>query len=182
MILQPVQDLIVMYPEVSALVLIIAKILGALAFFPGTPLTLLAGATFGVFWGSIISIIGNILGATAAFFVSRYFLQKYVTKNILSKYPQISTYEKRFFSHGLETVILLRLIPLFPFNALNYLLGVTQVSTRDYVLGTAIGIIPGTIAFVYFGQSLAMLSVVHIGLSVIAIIGLIYIGKMYGKK
>lgn len=182
MLLEHVQELIKMYPELSALVLILAKIIGAVIFFPGTPLTLLAGATFGVVWGSVVSLIGNILGATMAFFISRYFLQKYVVKNILSKYPNIAQYEKRFSTHGLETVILLRLIPLFPFNVLNYLLGVTRVSNRDYIVGTAIGIIPGTIAFVYFGQSLAMLSVVHIVLSVVAIIGLIYIGKIYAKK
>ncbi len=182
MLLAQVQALITMYPELSALVLILAKIIGALIFFPGTPLTLLAGATFGVFLGSVVSLIGNIIGATLAFFVSRYFLQKYVVKNILSKYPRIAEYEKRFSTHGLETVILLRLIPLFPFNALNYLLGVTRVSNRNYILGTAIGIIPGTIAFVYFGRSLAMLSMLHITLSVAAIIGLIYLGKMYEKK
>ena len=182
MLLDQVQELISVYPEIAALILIVAKIIGALIFFPGTPLTLLAGATFGVFWGSIISLIGNIVGATLAFLVSRYFLQKYVKKEFLVKYPKISSYEQRFFSHGLRTVILLRLIPLFPFNALNYLLGVTRVSNKDYILGTAIGIIPGTIAFVYFGQSLAMLSVLHIALSVVAIIGLIYIGKFYEKK
>ena len=182
MLLEHVQELIQMYPELSALVLILAKIIGAIIFFPGTPLTLLAGATFGVVWGSIVSLIGNIVGATIAFFISRYFLQKYVVKNILSKYPNIAQYEKRFSTHGLETVILLRLIPLFPFNALNYLLGVTRVSNKDYILGTVVGIIPGTIAFVYFGQSLAMLSVLHVAISVIAIIGLVYIGKMYEKK
>ncbi len=182
MLLDQVQELISVYPEIAALILIFAKIIGALIFFPGTPLTLLAGVTFGVFWGSIISLIGNIIGATLAFLVSRYFLQKYVTTKFLAKYPMISRYEQRFFSHGLRTVILLRLIPLFPFNALNYLLGVTRVSNKDYILGTAIGIIPGTIAFVYFGQSLAMLSVLHIALSVVAIIGLIYIGKFYEKK
>ena len=171
-----------MYPELTGLTLILAKIVGAVLFFPGTPLTLLAGATLGVFWGSIVSLIGNTLGAVLAFFVSRYLLQKYVLKNILSKYPRIAEYEKRFSTHGLETVILLRLIPLFPFNALNYLLGVTRVTNRDYILGTAIGIIPGTIAFVYFGRSLVMLSALHIMLSVIAIIGLIYLGKMYEKK
>ncbi len=182
MLLEQIQELISVYPELTGFTLILAKILGALLFFPGTPLTLLSGATLGLFWGSVVSLIGNILGATAAFFVSRYFLQKYVIKTILSKYPKISEYEKRFSTHGLETVILLRLIPLFPFNILNYLLGVTRVTNKDYILGTVIGIIPGTIAFVYFGQSLAMLSFLHIGISVAAIIGLIYIGKMYEKR
>lgn len=182
MFIEHIQELTAVYPGLAAFILITSKVVGAVVLFPGTPLTLLAGAIFGVFWGSIISLIGNITGATLAFLISRYFLREYVKKKILSKYQNISSYEQKFFSHGFRTVVLLRLIPLFPFNMLNYLLGVTQVSTRDYILGTAVGIIPGTIAFVYFGRSLAMLNVVQITLSIIAIIGLIYIGKFYEKK
>lgn len=182
MFLDTVQMLILEHPKLAGLVLIVAKIIGALILFPGTPLTLLAGATFGVFYGTIISLIGNTLGAVAAFFVARYLLRGYVTKQILMKYKTIETYEERFFSHGLTTVIFLRLIPLFPFNALNFILGVTRVSAKDYIIGTAIGIIPGTVAFVYFGQALRMLSVVHIALSVVAIGGLIYVGKYYKRK
>ena len=169
-------------PQLTALYLILGKILGAVLFFPGTPLTLLAGATLGVFWGSIVSIIGNTLGATAAFLISRFFLRNYVTKTIYIKYPTIQKYEARFFNRGLITVIFLRLIPLFPFNALNYLLGVTQVKTKDYLIGTAFGIIPGTIAFVYFGNAITMLSPFHIISSIIAIAGLTYISKYYEKK
>jgi uncharacterized membrane protein YdjX (TVP38/TMEM64 family) len=169
-------------PKLTAVYLIIGKIVGAILFFPGIPLTLLAGATLGVFWGSIVSVIGNTLGATAAFLISRFFLRNYVTKTIYLKYPAIDKYQSRFFNHGLLTVIFLRLIPLFPFNALNYLLGVTQVKTKDYLIGTAFGIIPGTIAFVYFGNAITMLSPFHIISSIIAIVGLTYVGKYYEKK
>ena len=182
MILEQVHHFVVTDPELSALYLIIAKIIGAVILFPGAPLTLLAGATLGVFWGSIVSLIGNTLGATAAFLVSRYFLRDYVTRTIYAKYPKIREYEGRFFKHGFVTVMLLRLIPLFPFNALNYLLGVTRVSTKDYILATALGIIPGTIAFVYFGEALAMLSIFHITMSLAAIASLIYIGRYYEKR
>ena len=105
-----------------------------------------------------------------------------VTKTLFKKYPKIEEYEYRFFHHGFATVVLLRLIPLFPFNALNYLLGVTRVSAKDYIFGTMIGIIPGTIAFVYFGDAVRMLSPFHILASVLAIVGLIYIGKYYNKN
>jgi uncharacterized membrane protein YdjX (TVP38/TMEM64 family) len=182
MIIQHIQSLVALHPHYSAIILISAKILGALTLFPGTPLTLLAGATFGFALGSFVSLIGNVLGATAAFLVSRFVLRDYVTKNILLKYPTIEKYEKRFLSRGLKTVILLRLIPLFPFNVLNYLLGVTQVSTKEYIIGTTIGIIPGTLVFVYFGESLRMLSIFHVVVSVVALIGLIYVGKHYEKN
>lgn len=182
MLIEQVKLFVEQDPQLTALYLIIAKIIGAVLLFPGTPLTLLAGATLGVFWGSVVSIIGNTLGATAAFLISRFFLRNYVTKTIYTKYPTIQKYESRFFSNGLITVLLLRLIPLFPFNALNYLLGVTQVKTKDYLIGTTFGIIPGTIAFVYFGNAITMLSPFHIISSIIAIGGLTYVGKYYEKK
>jgi uncharacterized membrane protein YdjX (TVP38/TMEM64 family) len=182
MLLEQVKHFVEQDPQLTSLYLIIAKIIGAVLLFPGTPLTLLAGATLGVFWGSVVSIIGNTLGATAAFLISRFFLRKYVTKTIYTKYPAIQKYESHFFTNGLITVLLLRLIPLFPFNALNYLLGVTQVKTKDYLIGTAFGIIPGTIAFVYFGNAITMLSPFHIISSIIAIVGLTYVGKYYEKK
>jgi uncharacterized membrane protein YdjX (TVP38/TMEM64 family) len=182
MLLEQVKHFVQQDPQLTAVYLIIAKIIGAILLFPGTPLTLLAGATLGVFWGSIVSVIGNTLGATAAFLISRFFLRTYVTTKLYGKYPLIQTYESRFFHKGLLTVILLRLIPLFPFNVLNYLLGITKVTTKDYIIGTGFGIIPGTIAFVYFGNAITMLSPFHIISSVIAIVGLTYIGKYYEKK
>ena len=169
-------------PEMAAIFLILGKIVGAIILFPGTPLTLLAGATLGTFWGSIISIIGNTLGATFAFLISRFFLKNYVQDKFLTKYKNIEKYEKRFLKNGLVTVILLRLIPIFPFNILNYLLGVTKVSVKDYITGTFVGIIPGTIAFVYFGDSLRMLSAVNIITAIIIILALTYVGKYYDEK
>jgi uncharacterized membrane protein YdjX (TVP38/TMEM64 family) len=182
MIIQQLTEFINQSPELAFLYLILAKIIGAIILFPGAPLTLLAGATLGIFWGTIISIIGNTLGAIAAFLVARYCLRNYVTKKIYNKYPKIEKYEGKFFKNGFMTVIFLRLIPLFPFNALNYILGVSRVSFKDYALGTFFGIIPGTLAFVYFGESLSMLSPFHIAMSVLAIAGLTYIGKHYEQK
>ncbi|MEN9852257.1 MAG: hypothetical protein RI996_200 [Candidatus Parcubacteria bacterium] len=182
MIIEQVKTFITQDPELTALYLILAKIVGAILLFPGTPLTLLAGATLGLFWGSIVSIIGNTLGAIAAFVISRYFFRTFFEQKVYAKYPTIQKYESRFFSHGLSTVIFLRLVPLFPFNGLNYALGLTQVKLRDYAIGTFFGIIPGTIAFVYFGEALAMLNGFRIITALIAIIGLIYIGKRYEKR
>jgi uncharacterized membrane protein YdjX (TVP38/TMEM64 family) len=182
MLVEQVKYFITQNPQLTALYLILGKIIGAVLFFPGIPLTLLAGATLGVFWGTIVSMIGNTIGATLAFLVARYFLRDYVTEKIYKKYPKIDTYESRFFKDGFATVVLLRLIPLFPFNALNYILGITRVTTRDYVVATFFGIMPGTLAFVYFGSALRMLSPINIALSVLAIIGLTYFGKMYEKR
>ena len=181
MLIEQVKYFVEQDPGLTAVYLIIAKIIGAVLLFPGAPLTLLAGATLGVFWGSIVSVIGNTLGAILSFIISRYFLRDYFYKKVYLRYPTIKKYEQKFFEKGLSTVIFLRLIPLFPFNVLNYSLGVTRVTLKNYSIGTFFGIIPGTIAFVYFGKAIAMLSIFHILFSVLAIIGLIYIGKYYEK-
>jgi uncharacterized membrane protein YdjX (TVP38/TMEM64 family) len=166
----------------APLYLIMAKIVATVLFVPGAILTVISGAILGTFWGSIVSIIGNTVGATLAFLISRYLFRDFVSDKLLSKYKKIGDYEELFFKSGFKTISFLRLIPLFPFNALNYLLGITRVSFRDYFWGTFIGIIPGTIAFVYFGESIKMLSWLNILVSICAIIGLSYIGKFWKIK
>jgi uncharacterized membrane protein YdjX (TVP38/TMEM64 family) len=163
----------------TPILLILAKVFGAILFFPGAPLTLLAGGLLGTFWGTIVSLIGNILGAVLAFLIARYFLRDVVKEKVFSRYPKLKAYEEKFFKDGLRTVIFLRLVPLFPFNALNYALGVTRVRAKDYIIGTSVGIIPGTLAYTYFGESIAMLSPLNIAFALLAIIGLVYIGKRY---
>lgn len=169
-------------PILIGIYLILAKILGAVVFFPGTPLTLLSGAYLGLFWGSVVAIIGNTLGATAAFLLARFVAKDFVQNRILKKYPKINEYEDRLFTNGFKTVLFFRLVPLFPFNALNFILGVTELKFKDYFFGTLIGIIPGTIAFVYFGESLKMLSATNIIISLSCILLLIIIPKILKIK
>ncbi len=165
----------------AALVLIASKGIAGLIGFPGTPLTLLAGAVFGTFWGSIVALIGNTLGAIAGFVLARYVFQDSFHR-MLDKYPRLKNYEQRFEEAPFSTTITLRLIPLFPFNALNYALGLTRMSLPTYSLSTFIGIIPGTAAFVYFGESLAMLDPINIAFSAGAVVVLILFGRAYEKR
>jgi len=169
-------------PLLTAFILILLKIFSAPIAFPGTPLTLLTGSLFGNFLGTIIALIGNTLGATLAFLLSRYLLRSYVQDKIVSKHPLIKIYEKRLESYPLSTVIILRLIPLFPFNALNFLLGVTNIPFGKYVLGSFVGMIPGTFMFVYLGESFRMLSFINIILAITGIGLLTYLGMKYTKK
>lgn len=165
----------------AAVYIIIAKIISGVFFVPATPLTILSGAMFGTFVGSIISIIGNLAGAVLAFFLARYIFKDFVQKKILIKYPMINKYEDQLFTNGFKTVIFLRLVPLFPYNFLNFALAVTEVKFKDFFWGSFWGMIPGTVAYVYFGESVKMLSVINIIFSLVAIGGLIYLGKILKK-
>ncbi|NJL00444.1 MAG: TVP38/TMEM64 family protein [Spirulinaceae cyanobacterium RM2_2_10] len=118
---------------------------------PGTILTLGAGIVFGVVQGSICVSIGSTLGATAAFLVGRYLARGWVAKQLEDK-PRFSAIDRAIAKEGWKIVGLLRLSPVFPFNLLNYGLSVTQVSLRDYFLASWIGMMPGTVMYVYLGS------------------------------
>lgn len=135
---------------VGAIAFIALYIVTTVAFLPGSIVTLGAGVVFGVFLGTIYVFIGACLGATAAFLIGRYLARNWVYKKIAGneKFRAIDTAVAK---EGFKIVCLTRLSPVFPFNLLNYALGVTGVSLKDYVLGF-VGMIPGTIMYVYLGS------------------------------
>ncbi|MFN7414287.1 MAG: TVP38/TMEM64 family protein [Dolichospermum sp.] len=135
---------------IGGIVFIGIYIIATLAFLPASLLTLGAGVIFGVIWGSIYVFIGATLGAIAAFLGGRYLAQGWVKEKI-SSYKKFAIIDKAVSKEGLKIVLLVRLSPLFPFNLLNYAFGITSVSFQDYLIGS-VGMIPGTIMYVYFGS------------------------------
>ena len=125
-------------------------IIATVCLISGAALTLGAGLAFGVVKGSILVSIASVLGATAAFLVGRYFARGWVAKQI-DKQPKFKAIDAAVAKEGWKIVGLTRLSPVFPFVFLNYAFGVTQVSLRDYVLASWIGMMPGTIMYVYIG-------------------------------
>lgn len=130
---------------------VIVYALAAVLFIPGSVLTLGAGAVFGVLKGFAIVSIASTVGATAAFLVGRYIARDWVANKIQgnSKFDAIDRAVAR---EGWKIVGLTRLSPVFPFTLLNYAFGLTQVSLRHYILASWIGMIPGTIMYVYLGS------------------------------
>ncbi|WP_242036560.1 TVP38/TMEM64 family protein [Leptolyngbya sp. FACHB-321] len=125
-------------------------IVAAVAFLPGSILTLGAGAVFGVWLGAIYVFIGATLGAIAAFLVGRYLARGWVSKTIEGK-PNFAAIDQAVASEGFKIVLLTRLSPLFPFNLLNYAFGITGVSLKAYALGS-IGMLPAIVLYVYVGS------------------------------
>ncbi|MEG4270372.1 MULTISPECIES: TVP38/TMEM64 family protein [unclassified Microcoleus] len=124
--------------------------LATVLFVPGSVLTLGGGAIFGLWWGSVYVFAASILGAVFAFAIGRYLCRDRVVK-YMESHPKFKALDRAVSQQGLKIVFLTRLCPLFPFNLLNYALGITQVSLKDYVLGS-FGMIPGTIMYVYSGS------------------------------
>jgi uncharacterized membrane protein YdjX (TVP38/TMEM64 family) len=135
---------------VAPLVFIIIYVIATVAFLPGSVLTLGAGVLFGVIEGSIYVFIGATLGATLAFLVGRYLARGWISQKIAGN-QKFQVIDQAVGKEGLKIVLLTRLSPIFPFNLLNYGLGVTGVSLKDYVLGS-LGMIPGTVMYVYIGS------------------------------
>ncbi|WP_413162892.1 TVP38/TMEM64 family protein [Capilliphycus salinus ALCB114379] len=130
---------------------ILVYILATVLFLPGSILTLGAGAIFGVFAGYVYVSMGSVVGATCAFLVGRYLARGWVAKKIAGN-EKFKAIDEAVAREGWKIVGLTRLSPIFPFNLLNYSFGLTKVSLRDYVIASWIGMIPGTIMYVYLGS------------------------------
>jgi uncharacterized membrane protein YdjX (TVP38/TMEM64 family) len=139
------------------IVFIVLYIAATVLFVPGSALTLGAGAIFGLVRGSILVSVGSTLGATAAFLVGRYVARDWVARKI-EKNPKFAAIDRAVAREGWKIVGLTRLSPAFPFSLLNYAYGLTKVRLRDYVLASWIGMMPGTVMYVYLG-SLARLGI-----------------------
>ncbi len=126
-------------------------IAAAVFFIPASVLTLGAGALFGVVWGSLYVSIGSTLGATCAFLVGRYLARRAIARKIEGN-ERFAAIDRAVAGEGWKIVGLTRLSPVFPFTLLNYAFGLTRVSLRDYVLASWIGMMPGTLMYVYVGS------------------------------
>lgn len=127
-------------------------IVATVAFIPGTILTLGAGLLFGVIVGSFLISIASTIGAAIAFIVGRTLAREYVEARSAQS-PKFKAIDEAVGKEGFKIVLLTRLSPLFPFNLLNYLFGITKVSFWKYVLASWIGMFPGTVMYIYFGAT-----------------------------
>jgi uncharacterized membrane protein YdjX (TVP38/TMEM64 family) len=134
-------------PVLFIAVYIVATVL----FIPGSAMTLGAGAIFGLAWGSVYVSIGSTLGATAAFLVGRYLLRNAIARKIEGN-ERFAAIDQAVASEGWKIVGLTRLSPVFPFTLLNYAFGLTRVKLSHYVLASWIGMMPGTVMYVYLGS------------------------------
>src|SRR5437867_10314444 len=126
-------------------------VVATVLFVPGSVLTLGAGAVFGVALGSVCVSIGATLGATAAFLVGRYLARDAIARKI-EKHEKFATIDRAVADEGWKIVFLTRLSPVFPFTLLNYAFGLTRVKLSHYVLASWLGMIPGTVMYVYLGS------------------------------
>jgi uncharacterized membrane protein YdjX (TVP38/TMEM64 family) len=126
-----------------------AYVLATVAFVPGSLLTLAAGAIFGLLEGTLLVFVAATAGAAGAFLVSRHLARAAVERRVAGS-ARFAAIDRAVADEGFKIVLLLRLSPVFPFNLLNYALGLTRVRFGDYLLAS-LGMLPGTLLYVYYG-------------------------------
>ena len=135
---------------VAPLVFMLVYALAAVLFLPGSVLTLAGGALFGPVLGTLYNLTGATLGATLAFLIARYLASDWVAEKTGGRVKQLINGVE---GEGWRFVAFVRLVPLFPFNLLNYALGLTRLRLSHYIIASYIFMLPGAIAFTYLGYA-----------------------------
>jgi uncharacterized membrane protein YdjX (TVP38/TMEM64 family) len=134
----------------APLAFILVYALATVAFIPGSILTLAGGALFGILEGTAYVLVGALLGSGAAFLIARYVARSWVERRVADD-ERFEAVDRAVAEDGRKIVFLLRLSPLFPYNLLNYALGLTRVRFTDYLIAS-LGMLPGIVLYVYSGR------------------------------
>ena len=129
---------------------ILIYILGTVFFFPGALLTLSGGILFGPIFGTLYNLIGATIGAALSFIIARYLAYDWVEKKSIGRLQQLKSGVE---DEGWRFVAFVRLVPLFPFNILNYAFGLTRIKLSHYTLASLIFMSPGAAAYTYLGYA-----------------------------
>jgi uncharacterized membrane protein YdjX (TVP38/TMEM64 family) len=130
----------------------LAYVVTTILFIPGSALTIGSGTLFGIKTGFIVVLIGANLGALGAFLLARTLLRDKVAKWAESN-TRFRSLDRAVGQQSFKMVFLSRLSPVFPFNLLNYLLGLTAIPTSAYILANLFGMLPGMFLYVYIGAA-----------------------------
>lgn len=148
--LQAVADSIASMGDVGVVYFGLIYVVAEVLAIPAIPLTASAGYLFGVREGTAVVLLAGTVAAAVSFLIGRTLLRRRV-EVVLRDYPKFQAIDRAIGKQGFKLMVLLRLSPIFPFALSNYLYGVTSVPFWPYVGGTALGFLPGTMAYVYTG-------------------------------
>ena len=153
-------------------------------FFPVAVLALAGGLLFGLWWGSVYTFLGAMVNCTVMFMLSRsigYESVKALVERRLSEKWQ-KRLEAAAGREGFVLLVVLRLIPAVPYNLINYAFGLTRMGYPAYLLGSAIGIIPGTLVFINIGDKAMDVTSPGFWLAIVLLAALLLVTTLLGKK
>ncbi|MBI4487580.1 MAG: TVP38/TMEM64 family protein [Deltaproteobacteria bacterium] len=148
---QAIRNYLLSFGPWAPLVYIIVYMIRPLVFFPASILSIAGGLVFGPLFGTIYTVIGASLGALLSFGIARFLGRDFVKPLFKGRLQQCDAFAER---NSFSVVLFMRLLPIFPFDMVNYGAGLCGVKPGGYIMATVVGIIPGTFAYVYLGSSL----------------------------
>lgn len=119
---------------------------------PGTVLAVTGGLVFGAAWGTVLSVVGGTLGAIAAFSLARYYGHSWAERRF-GQHKRLHWFRRSVEQRPLSFVLAVRFFPISPFTIVNFLFGLTPIALKPYAIGTALGILPGTILYASLGAA-----------------------------
>jgi len=150
---QHVKDYILSFGKTSAVIYVLLYILNTIILFPPIGLlSLSAGLIFGRFWGVILLMIASSIGTSCTFFISRLLFQKQIESAMGDRFINL---REKLSQKGFYVILFLRIIPVVPYEALNYISGISKIKFKDYFWATFLGLMPGIFIAVFFADSLA---------------------------
>jgi len=138
----------------APIIYVLLYVVGTLLILPSTPLNLTGGALFGIGWGTFWTTVAALIAAVVAFAFTRTLGRSYVAEKFAGKWEAIDAEMRQ---GGLFYMCAIRLLPIIPYGIVNFAAGLTAIRFRDYILGTAIGTVPGILPFVMMGSGLQAL-------------------------
>lgn len=150
---ESIRNIVLSFGWWGPVVYIVMYSIRPLLLFPAIVLTLAGGLAFGPWWGTFYVVVGGVMGASLCFVIARLLGSKKLQK-YMGKYSQLQLFENQLEVNGFRTMLIMRLVPIFPYDPVSYLAGLSKISFQDYVLATTIGMIPGAFAYNVLGYSL----------------------------
>ncbi len=171
---ETIRDAILSLGHWGPILYILSNVFRPFFFFPAIILAVAGGLAFGPLWGAIYLIIGTTFGAALCFGVAR-LMGRDRLKRLWSKWAILEELDNQAARHGFRTVLILRLAPVLPWDAVSFLAGLSKVRFWPYILATVIGSVPGAIAFSYFGNVLLQSLLMAVVVAVLIVIMSIYL-------
>jgi len=169
----------------APVIYILAYALNTVSILPPiAALSLSAGLAFGSFWGAIYLMLGALLGTSVTFMISRFFARGLAVKIMQGKFKSL---DEKLASRGFFTVLFFRVIPIIPYEVLNYASGISRIKFKDYFLATLLGLVPGVVIAAFFGGSLGEVNSIKdlltpkFGLAILLMVLIIAVPLVYEK-
>jgi uncharacterized membrane protein YdjX (TVP38/TMEM64 family) len=177
-------------PALVPLIYIGVYILGTVLVIPGTVLSFVGAILFGAYLGTLYTWIGATLGATLAFLLAKSLGRDFVDQLLAGRFED---FERRLAQKGFTSLLILRLLPWFPFTGINFGAGLTRIGLRDYVLATAIGILPGTFIYQLLFAKLGEKALTNewqwsdladweLGVAIVLFVGFVWLGAWVARR